>query len=402
MPRPRPRPRALAAALALTALAPALLAGCGSAVDGGRRPFEEMVDNGLTKYVGAAKSSVDLRDGDVTEYAFDPASGPLCLHGGTFHAATRDQGSDDLLIYLQGGGACWHDLCVAVDEAPANTGVPEAGILDTKLAANPVRTWNIGYVPYCDGSLFSGDVDIDDDGDGTIDRYHRGLRNLSAALDVIHTAFPHPKRILLTGASAGAYGTVLATALVRQYYPTPDLMVIADGSAGLGKPEDPGFVTSLLAEWNIAHLLPASCVDCVADGNLTKLIAWGLDQDPTIEMGTISSYGDFVIGTTFLGIGPDAYGEAVRAATGSLAASHPQRYHRFLFAGTKHTTISIDSTTNLDDVDFNGLPLSGGLGEILGRFDVTAVEGVTVADWVGYLVAGSPMWVDELAPASAH
>ena len=290
----------------------------------------------------------------------------------------------------------------SVDEAPANTGVPEAGILDTKLAANPVRTWNIGYVPYCDGSLFSGDVDIDDDGDGTIDRYHRGLRNLSAALDVIHTAFPHPKRILLTGASAGAYGTVLATALVRQYYPTPDLMVIADGSAGLGKPEDPGFVTSLLDEWNIAHLLPASCVDCVADGNLTKLIAWGLDQDPTIEMGTISSYGDFVIGTTFLGIGPDAYGEAVRAATGSLAASHPQRYHRFLFAGTKHTTISIDSTTNLDDVDFNGLPLSGGLGEILGRFDVTAVEGVTVADWVGYLVAGSPMWVDELAPASAH
>ena len=29
-------------------------------------------------------------------------------------------------------------------------------------------------------------------------------------------------------------------------------------------------------------------------------------------------------------------------------------------------------------------------------------KGVTVADWVGYLVAGSPMWVDELAPASAH
>ena len=42
---------------------------------------------------------------------------------------------------------------------------------------------------------FSGDVDYDDDNDGTIDRYQRGLRNLSAALDVVANTFSaHPAR----------------------------------------------------------------------------------------------------------------------------------------------------------------------------------------------------------------
>ena len=54
--------------------------------------------------------------------------------------------------------------------------------------------WNQVYVPYCDGSLFSSDAQVDVDADGIVDRYHHGLHNLSAALDVAKAEFPAPKR----------------------------------------------------------------------------------------------------------------------------------------------------------------------------------------------------------------
>jgi len=39
--------------------------------------------------------------------------------------------------------------------------------------------------------------------------YQRGLQNLTAALDIAVTEFPSPSRILLTGVSGGAFGTLL-------------------------------------------------------------------------------------------------------------------------------------------------------------------------------------------------
>jgi len=91
-------------------------------------------------------------------------------------------------------------MCLAFDTAWS--GVPTSGILNTTLDENPFADWNVGYVPYCDGSLFAGDIEIDED-DGVIDRYHRGLLNLSAALDTIQKEFPSPDRIVMTGMSAG-------------------------------------------------------------------------------------------------------------------------------------------------------------------------------------------------------
>ena len=60
------------------------------------------------------------------------------------------------MIFLQGGGACWADFCSAFEETNS---LPPAEILNPSLQGNPVADWDVVYLPYCDGSLFAGDVD---------------------------------------------------------------------------------------------------------------------------------------------------------------------------------------------------------------------------------------------------
>src|SRR5512143_1122687 len=126
----------------------AVLGGCGEGDDPAPPyEFQELADQGLTRYLGVAQPalSMNLSSGD-TVYEFAPSDGPVCLHGGAFRAAVRHSGSDDLVIYLQGGGVCSSAICLVTfsdTESIFATGVPAAGILRATLATNPVRDWNV-------------------------------------------------------------------------------------------------------------------------------------------------------------------------------------------------------------------------------------------------------------------
>ena len=364
------------------------LLGCKEAQDpDDLSPFQELVDNGAGKYLGQVSPTAVDENGAVKQYRFDSEDGPICLRGGDYTMATRQGSTDRLLIYLQGGGACWSSLCLAFEDS--HEGVPDFGMLNPTLPHNPFKDWNVGYLPYCDGSLFVGDVTLDDDADGTVDRYHRGLVNLTASLEVIRDEFPNPPEIMITGLSAGAYGAPLAGMLVRTVWPDVPITVLTDGGMGLGKPLEPGFVPGILKEWGVYDLVPESCEDCFGDGHATSLSMWGLERDPSFEYLVITSYNDFVIGSLFLGLGYDAYEAEVRAMDATLQSRFPEQYASFVYAGDRHTTCAIDSTTVLSEVSSGSLPFEGigstGFEEIdalLGRFDVTEIEGTTVADWL--------------------
>ena len=137
---------------------------------------------GLTQYSGAIDPVEEARAEGVITYTFDPAQGPVCMRGAPFRASVREADSDDLVIFLQGGGACWSAFCLAVTSAPI--GIPGVDVLDPALADNPVRGWNQVYLPYCDGSFFAGDATHADDLNGKGDRTHRGLAHLTGALEV--------------------------------------------------------------------------------------------------------------------------------------------------------------------------------------------------------------------------
>jgi hypothetical protein len=363
-------------------------AGCGPSEP--PEAFQAVYEAGLIEHLAAAAVAGEETLDGWDWVHFEKSSGPVCLRGGSFSMATQrgSRGDDDLLIYLQGGGACWRSLCLSIETVDPAQGVPTKGMLNRDLAGNGFADWNTVYVPYCDGSLFAGDVDIDDDGDGSIDRFHRGLKNLSAALDIAGSRFKQPKRVVLAGTSAGAYGVYFTALLVRFLYPEAELMVISDGGLGLGIEGHPDFIEARLAEWNIERFVPASCTDCTANGHATRFIDWSLEHDDNLSFTHISSYGDAIIGFYFLGLDAETYGAAVREQTAWLQDQHPASYRRFLFEGGEHTTLAVDSSTDLTAVSFAGQP-ERDLSQLLGTYDGTKVNGVSVMQWLAGWVGGA-------------
>lgn len=323
-------------------------------------PFQELVDQGVTRYLGMYSPSGTSQSGNVISHQFGAGDGPLCLEGKPYTMATRDEGSEDLMIFLQGGGACWFDLCAATTEA--GPGIPEVGVLSQDPAVSPLAGMSTVYLPYCDGGLFASDADVDSDSDGTDDRFHRGLHNLSAGLDVAVRAFPAPRRIVLVGVSAGGYGTLFALPIVRQLYPGIPIEVVNDSGIGINRPSDPAFNQQIIDYWNIGSFFPASCAECDVQGSSAGIINWQLAQDPDVRLGMLSYTQDSTIGGFFLGIGGPAFEAILRPTLADVEAAYPERMRSFVRAGTAHTF------------------LVGDLG--------VAVEGVSVADWVGSMIDG--------------
>jgi hypothetical protein len=298
-------------------------------------PESVAYDNGLTRYLGNTPvTSTYPGNAGTTIHEFDIADGPQCMRGREFRAITRRKESRDLMIFLQGGGACWSDFCFAITTAPPD--MPETDLLKAD-DTNPFWSSDLLYVPYCDGSLFVGDAAIDENADGTPDRIHHGLANLSAALTAGYDDFPDPSRIVLVGSSGGGFGTILAVFLVRYVYRDVPIVVINDAGVGVAHPEDPSFVDDLLVEFGARTAVPADCTDCIADGNVTRLIRYALDRDPKVRIAALTSEYDFVISDVFLKVAPDVFRQNVITATDEIRAAHPDRYRRFLFAGDAHT-----------------------------------------------------------------
>jgi hypothetical protein len=358
--------------------------------------FEELYDQGLTKYVGMFEpesSSGPKQEGDVTTYQFavpdDPAAeprGPLCLRGTEYTVDTREGSSDALVIFLQGGGACWEDFCSAFE---VTNSLPGSGILNPALEGNPVADWDVLYLPYCDGSLFAGDVDrvlpnsiLGEEGPDESMGYQRGLQNLSAALDVGLAEFPNPSRILLTGVSGGAFGTINALPLVRYYYPETEILVFNDSGVGVAKDGQPDFINeTLLAGWNALSLVPESCTDCTSNGHATRLIDWQLEADDNFTMSALSFSADAVISFTFLMVNPANFTSWLLAETERTTTLFEDRYKRFIPEGSAHTTLLLEMSDGGSD------------GIQIGSLD-TEIAGVTVLDWFTAMVDGTEAWDD--------
>jgi hypothetical protein len=325
----------------------------------------ELIAKGLNKYFGKATPTEATNAAGDTVYTFDPNDGPVCFKGAPFKTIVHETGSDNLMIYLQGGGACWRDLCQANEMAGETIG--KTGICDQDPSKNVVGDWNILYVPYCDGSVFSGDNDTTGP-DGTPWKFH-GLQNLSAATDVGKKRFPSPKRILLAGSSAGGYGTIIGTAVVRLQYPNTELMVFNDAGLGLNNPDNPSMIEHIREDWKFNQFTPDSCTEC--DGQSTALINWGLKHDPTLKASAFSSYEDAIIGGVFLGMQGPAFKALLLQESGKVHSAFPTRFQRFMIAGTQHTAL-------------------------IGNYYTSTVDGVTLAEFTRGMVEGTASWKDLL------
>ncbi|MDG2303609.1 MAG: pectin acetylesterase-family hydrolase [Candidatus Binatia bacterium] len=346
-------------------------AGSGNTPNGGgdslspRRAVDELRETGFAEYLGTQEPSRVVEDGAWTHYFFDAAEeGAICLVGDEFQVSVREGASDEALLYLQGGGACWdYATCHAANTALKTANGPaQTGIIDTSDSRNPFADFDIVYVPYCDGSVFTGDATVDYDG---IRTYHHGFRNLSVAVDALTNNFPNPSRVVIAGSSAGGYGTYAGYGAVRVALPETPILVYNDSGPGvqnIGASED---IQNRVKNWNFTRLVPESCTKC--DTQYSFLTEWAFERDPTLRTALYSYQEDSVI-SFFIDLSGPKYRDLILSVSGELAASWPGRFERFFPKGTTHTVL---------------------LGS---EFYTQTVNGVSLLEWTRDFLDGSSSW----------
>jgi len=319
-----------------------------------RNARNELIQSGVTKYSGQFTPAVTADVGDGwTMHTFDPdgGDGPICIAGTPFSAFTKEENPKNLLIMMQGGGACWQDFynCNILSEAqeppPDQIGIwADSESPGSFLQPNPLDDYSVVYMPYCDGSVFTGDnVVVDANFPFGPVRFHRGLRNATAGIDLAKKMFPKARRILVAGSSAGGVGaSSFAPFLVRMAFGNQrQLSVFNDaGPVAVDLNDFRGGIPLRAADWNFDQFFPASCTECSALGQQTAIIKWRLDNDSTIRESFYSTDGD-ATDRFFLGVPTqEMYRELIVTEHGKLNAAHPDRYKRFIRSGDDfHTAL---------------------------------------------------------------
>ena len=379
-----------------------------------RQAKHELAEAGVNKYLGEFEpiSSEDVGDG-WNRHAFDTEDGhgPTCISGTQFSTFTRAGDPTKLLILLQGGGACWQDFyrCNILSEAQEPPPLP-FGIWDFDSPDNPFADYSVVYMPYCDGSVFGGDNDVDDPAwEAYLEseevgvprelaqpiRYHRGLRNLSAGMDVAKATFPHATKVTVAGSSAGGVGAAaFAPFLARFLYGNyVKLTVFNDAGPIAVNLDATAAVAARDNDWQFAQFYPQSCIDdglCNASGQQTGIVQWRLDNDSSIREAFYETDADgtnigfasanvpgfppivpFDPANGVFGLTQVPYRELVLAEHGALNDAHPDRYKRFIVSGD-------DSHTALQG------PL----------FYSQTVDGVVLNEWTADFLTRGPLWLD--------
>ncbi|TGK05042.1 pectin acetylesterase [Leptospira semungkisensis] len=154
-----------------------------------------------------------------------------------FYRKTVASNNKKLLINFMGGGACWNnDNCFGnntttffnfLDTVPdLFVKVAFQGILDADVSTNPLKNYDVLFIPYCTGDLHFGSKDVSGfyndpnvaDASEPSFYSHRGHDNTLAVLKYIQTNYTQVTDIVVAGQSAGGYGAILNYPHIRQMF----------------------------------------------------------------------------------------------------------------------------------------------------------------------------------------
>ncbi len=187
------------------------------------------------KYYGAIK---DLR--------------PQCVRGTDYSFFVKRGTVNKVLMYYQGGGACWDrttcSLELCTQEAggnPSTSSSYQYGLGNTDNPDNPFKDWHVVVVAYCScdvhlGSAFQWFAP----GENVI---YNGRHNASLAEKWAREHFVNPDEVFSTGSSAGSMGALAnAYSLIENVWPASKFHVMGDGFVGV---TPPGFVAEYVTRW---------------------------------------------------------------------------------------------------------------------------------------------------------
>lgn len=184
---------------------------------------------------------------------------PECMDESTYSFFVKRGSVNKLVMYYQGGGACWDQftcsvpLCdTTVDPSGSdnpNDAVNHYGFGDLSNTLNPFKDWNIVFVAYCSCDIHYGDAVQD----YPLHVVHHGFHNAKVAEKWAREHFVNPEMVFVTGSSAGAYGAVFNAPLLEKVWPASQFRVLGDAGNGVITTD---FLENEFSNWNFTANLP--------------------------------------------------------------------------------------------------------------------------------------------------
>jgi hypothetical protein len=347
-----------------------------------------------------------------------PVDGDVCRDGSpTGIGVSLGTQADKLMIYLEGGGACFNSLTCGMNPASfgkrdfttqfVGASAPHAstGILNRGFAPNPVKDWTFVYVPYCTGDVHAGNhTDATIPGVTGMQQFV-GYANVQRDLQRIVATFPGLSKVLLTGVSAGGFGAATNYGQVAEAFGKVPVYMLDDSGPPMGDPYLAKCLTSLQSTaWGFDKTILAECgADCPDPTNFALDATRHVGKAyPNVPFGLIESTDDMVI-TEFFGFGANnctSYsqltGDTFTAglATYQAGVKDLPNFGSFIFNSTQHTSIGGDSTFQNEDTnaaDTLTLPSDGGVSSEAGVSPEAGTAGarIKLVDWITQLIGGT-------------
>jgi hypothetical protein len=128
------------------------------------------------------------------------------------------------------------------------------------------------YVPYCTGDIHAGSREnVEVEGVAGKQQFV-GYKNLGLFLQSFGASFKNAQQVLLTGSSAGGFGTLLNYDRFQEYFKGQEVLAISDS----GLPMRDKYMSSCLqgrwrTYWALNDAFPKDCTACQGDaGGLTE------------------------------------------------------------------------------------------------------------------------------------
>jgi hypothetical protein len=187
---------------------------------------------------------------------------PVCMNGSPYTFFARRGTVNKLVVYYQGGGACWEQLTCSipvcddsVDDGDNPNGFDSGfGALDNP--ANPFKDWHAVFVSYCSCDIHFGDAAQDytnTNPSAPLHVEHRGYHNSRVVEKWAREHFLAPEEVFVTGSSAGAYGAWFNAPLLHPVWPSAHFSVLADAGNGVVTQD---FLEQYFPNWNFEGNLP--------------------------------------------------------------------------------------------------------------------------------------------------
>ncbi len=345
--------------------------------DGHVDPGEQCDDGNQSRFDGCLPdcTSVAPLSDPTLAWTYHQVPGTKCLDGKPAgFGVSMNPASTKLMIYLEGGGACFNDTCdftaFSIPFVP-----PPDGIFNRQNPGNPVGDWNMIYVPYCSGDIHGGDNDAMLGGKL---RYFHGYSNITTFLEQWVPSFPKVDTVLVTGISAGGFGSGLNLQQVADAFGPSRQFALVDDS---GPPLSNQVIAPCLQQifrdvWGLDKTVLAACgADCPDKNDFARgWIGHVAKRYPTLHAGVFSNAWDSVI-RTYMGAGwgngqhdnctgvstivpAKAYEDDLLA----LRATYSTRIATYYVSGIGHTVLRLPSfwTTVV-----GGTPLPKWLGDTI-------------------------------------